>query len=848
MRIKNFLWLLFWALALLGLIMLLLFRLQRETKVLEAIAPQAVGVVYLPTASKFKEHVDYASWWPSLQKAVFFDDLSNDLALLDTMLNMSGLTRSDKDISSAFALLELSDGESGFVFYAGVGRSFPYWDLHEKALPGFDKRFELIKRKTAGYDTFLLIDRRSRRQLNYAFQSGLAIASFNREAFEQALISFNKRIDNNLKLPEQKAAAADAIIFVHPARLSALLSDLFTGHWTDALSNTAGRLDTWIILDLYVRENELMLNGLLDQHPVFNIVDNDKRLNINILKQVMPINTLSFRSWYQNDDSLAGSLSDLSGLVVEGMAVVSGSYKPFILFLPERPEAFTAIIYNRQPRIPSVWNGFWAAPVDVDKLAGDIIGNDFNNLRERSFVTSDGRLFLFSSDLLLLRNYIETRGKGLINSDINKLSEAVAAQSGLMLYHQLSKAAGRLAEVSGNALKYRLLRDAAALHGFESVSVQLSRANDKIYLSALVRGNETPVGQAIPLWSARLDAPGAAAPFIFKSEMDGRIIAFDSIGGMYGFSSDGRRLWKRQIGAIPLGEPFLIDYPGLKRPFFLFNTSASVFMVDANGNPAQGFPFVLPSRATSALTYAEKNSYNFYVNCADRRTYAFNLNGKSVAEWTSPLLTDISAIPPTVLTAGEATYVMITTMDGTLKILDNKGLERIRLREPLQNAEGANIYLNRTNARSLFITSGQKGELIFIGSNGINRSPGPEIFSQGHYFHYADFDADQSPDFMYADGRRVVIFDRYNRVIIEGMLPYEIRQKPVFVEGRGNAGIWCFDQARSGHAATVSAESGFLNFFGLPKGEKYGFGRISAAGPLMLAGYEQNGLILFSIN
>ncbi|MCE1200874.1 MAG: hypothetical protein LWX09_02105 [Bacteroidia bacterium] len=849
MRIKTFIWLLFWAILLLGLSFILLFRLQRETKVLDAIPSEAQGALYLPSASKFMEQMNYASWWPSLQKSEFFGDVKNDIALLDTMLNMSGLSRNTKDLPAAIVLLEGAGGEPGFVFFAGVGRNFSYWDLHERALPAFGNRFELIKRKTVGHSTFLLIDRGNRRQLNYAFIKGLAIASFNREAFERALDALINRNDNKsvVNLPDKKAAAADAIVAVNPSRLSPSLSGLFTGQWATALNNIAGRLDSWIVLDLHVRENELMLNGLADMNSVFDGVDAEGRVSISTLRDVLPINTLSFKARHHRENRQDGGFNGVSGLVVQGMAIVSGAHKPFILYLPDRPETVADIVFNRQPRIPSPWNGLWTAPVDIGFLAGKIFRDDSNSLSERNFVTSDGSLFLFSSDLLLLRAYLDARSKNLVNSDIDKLTEEVSSHSGFMLYHQLSKAAGRLSEVSGNKLKYRLLRDAAALHGFESVSLQLSRANEKIYFSTLIRGNANPVGQAIPLWSARLDAPGAAAPYMFMAEGEGRVVAFDSAGWMYGFSPEGRQLWKRQIGGIPLGTPVMVNHPGLKRPHFLINTSVSVFLTDANGKSAAGFPLLLPSRSTAALSYAENNTA-IYVNCADRRTYAFNLSGKPVAAWSAPLLSDISTMPPVIAAAGEATYVLITSMDGRLKILDDSGLERIRLKEPLNNAEGAEIYLNRTNARGIFLSSGMQGELLYIGSSGISRSPGPERFSRGHFFQYYDFDADQSPDFMYADGRRVVIFDRYNRVMLEGALPHEVRQKPVFIGGNGRPGIWCFDNASFGHAAIASAESGFLNFSALPKGEKYGFGRTESSGPLLLGGYQKDSLILFSIN
>jgi len=111
------------------------------------------------------------------------------------------------------------------------------------------------------------------------------------------------------------------------------------------------------------------------------------------------------------------------------------------------------------------------------------------------------------------------------------------------------------------------------------------------------------MGQAIPIWSKPLDASGAFAPYIFTDES--RVIAFDSSGWMYGFSVEGRALWKKQIGGLPINAPVGVNQPSLKRRHFIFNTTDKVFLTDASGNQAPGFPMQLPSRATSGLTYSD---------------------------------------------------------------------------------------------------------------------------------------------------------------------------------------------------------------------------------------------------
>jgi len=241
---------------------------------MDSIPANAIGVLHMPDASSFGKRLREASWWSSLEKSDYFGTLSADLALLDTLLHLSGLSQHAGNFDAAVVLLETA-GTPHFVFYARVGRAFPYWDLHEKALPVFGSRFELLKRKTAGRHGFLLLDRQNRRQLSYAFLSGLAILSFSREAFEAAVGAMDTPQSDEFKaVARQKGSSSpDAKLFVQPARLGEKLSSFFVPPWTTAISNTAGQLDRWMAVDVHIRENELLINGLLDGGGLFAEVD-----------------------------------------------------------------------------------------------------------------------------------------------------------------------------------------------------------------------------------------------------------------------------------------------------------------------------------------------------------------------------------------------------------------------------------------------------------------------------------------------------------------------------------------------------------------------------------------------
>ncbi|MBK9292608.1 MAG: hypothetical protein IPM52_13430 [Bacteroidetes bacterium] len=823
------------------LVFVLLFRKTEKISLWEAMPDKAVGVFHTPSGSSFAARLAETSWWASLRKAEYFSRLSDDLALLDTLLVQAGLKQEVQHTEAAFVLLELQNTYQ-FVFYARPGRNFAYWNLHEKALPAFGNRFELIKRKTSRYQTFVLIDRQSRRQMNYGFVRGLAIASFSREAFEAALIALESPPEKQfLELAQkQRNASSDAVLYVRPPLLAGPLEGLFAAAYGKQIGASARLLGPWLALDVHLRQHEIFLSGLLTGTGINELVYSGQHILPDSLAQWLPVGTMSFVASY------AGS--PLSRIRISGKLAGSGSDGHFLLFVPQSPEAVLSEIFSALPMVPSPWNSAWSAPVRADINQMGLQGSGFTAHNQPYFVTTNGRIFLFSGNLMLLRNYLENKQKEITDFSWRAVAGSISQRSDMVLYHQVSKTAGSLSDIVDGQLKFRLMRDAAALHGFESISVQLSKTGSEVYASVLIRGNEIPMGQLIPEWSARLNAPGASAPFIFNAAGQSRVIVFDSAGWMYGFSPEGNELWKRPIGGLTLMQPLVVSMPGGKHPMMLFNTTGRIFLTDPKGNQAPGFPVQLPSVATSALGYDSTAGPMFFVNCADRRTYGFNFSGKALSSWEPPLASDISNSPPLVVSAGNQSFVLVHSIDGRLKILDDNGLERIRLREDPDKAAGADYHLNRTNARGVFLTATSKGEIVYIGSAGLSRSPALRSLSPTFYFHYDDFDGDRTPDFIFADGKEVAVFDRFNRIVFEGRLAFEPDRKPLYIRRNSGGGVWCFQHPAAGQAAIVSAGTGTLNFEGLPKGQSYGFGYADPDGPLLLGAYNGNKLTLYRVN
>jgi hypothetical protein len=128
---------------------------------------------------------------------------------------------------------------------------------------------------------------------------------------------------------------------------------------------------------------------------------------------------------------------------------------------------------------------------------------------------------------------------------------------------------------------------------------------------------------------------------------------------------------------------------------------------------------------------------------------------------------------------GGKDYLFVTDEKGHVKITDRRGIDRIGVAGDLQKAAHSAFYLNRTNSKGVFITTDRKGNLVYISEKGTVSRTDFGTFSPDHYFFYEDFDGDDHHDFVFIDRNRMVVFDRFKRVITEQSFAEVITQQPV---------------------------------------------------------------------
>jgi hypothetical protein len=113
-------------------------------------------------------------------------------------------------------------------------------------------------------------------------------------------------------------------------------------------------------------------------------------------------------------------------------------------------------------------------------------------------------------------------------------------------------------------------------------------------------------------------------------------------------------------------------------------------------------------------------------------------------------------------------------------IVNRKGKERIRIKGDLKKARNSEFYVNRTNSKGIILTTNEKGKLSYIKSNGNLAQTDFGNFSKDHFFMYQDFNDDRSVDFIFVDGRKLRVFDRFKKELFSYDFEHEISVRPMY--------------------------------------------------------------------
>ena len=194
-------------------------------------------------------------------------------------------------------------------------------------------------------------------------------------------------------------------------------------------------------------------------------------------------------------------------------------------------------------------------------------------------------------------------------------------------------------------------------------------------------------------------------------------IAFqDSENYLNYLSNKGALNWKKKLSGKIIGDIKQVDIYKNGRQQMVFRTAQNLYLLDRNGNEVKQLSFPINSslfnKPISIFDYEKNRNYRILIT-EDNRIKMYDSNGRIVSGF-KPQLFDSNIINnPIHIRIDGKDYIVVQLENGTLKILDRRGRDRIIVKNKIQFSDNP-IFSYIEN----FTTTDKIGNLIKIDTNG----------------------------------------------------------------------------------------------------------------------------------
>ncbi len=189
---------------------------------------------------------------------------------------------------------------------------------------------------------------------------------------------------------------------------------------------------------------------------------------------------------------------------------------------------------------------------------------------------------------------------------------------------------------------------------------------------------EVSAGVSI-LWKTTLGSAVVGAPSIVRlseGQTESAILIQDDQNQLYRFSAGGEVVWRKQIEQPILSGIYGIDFYRNGRPYYLFNTSDAIWILDDEGHEIEGFPLQLQSPATNGVLMVDFHNtrdYSLFIACENGNLYGFDQFGRPITGWNPQSGAGRVQFPLIHFKWDDRDYLAALSVKGKLSVFNRNG-------------------------------------------------------------------------------------------------------------------------------------------------------------------------------
>ena len=428
-------------------------------------------------------------------------------------------------------------------------------------------------------------------------------------------------------------------------------------------------------------------------------------------------------------------------------------------------------------------NSFNIYRLPISNMAESLFGQAFSGINGNYFALYR-KYLIWGDNLPGMKSYLESlaSNKTLANDSVYKAYiKNGQPKANFYVYAKVPKVF-RLKEV---LLKPELSANMSAneevIHKFSTFSWQFSVSGNIIQNRINLKYDPNLKEEPQAIWQVKLDAPLAQTPKLVLNHKDlanREMIVCDKANNVYLINKEGSILWKMSLPDPIISEIHQIDIYQNQKFQYLFNTKTQLYVVDRLGNKVGKFPILFKAMASNGVSvaqYGQNKEFRFFVAGEDKKIYVYDRDGKLIPKWNFEESKGIVTKPIRHYDIDGKDYIVFSDQQNTY-FLDRQGKSREIQPAPFNHSDTPMGFIHEGNPR--LISTDISGKIYIQDFTGHTDIKEVGKFNAVHRFAAEDLDGDGSPEYLFADGKKLTVFSTDGQKLFEHAFPDAISETP----------------------------------------------------------------------
>ena len=411
------------------------------------------------------------------------------------------------------------------------------------------------------------------------------------------------------------------------------------------------------------------------------------------------------------------------------------------------------------------------------------LGESFRFAKARFAVFYDDYL-VFASSEKAIQEYLSdmelnyTLDEDRAYSSFKKTTESKANISTFVNINRMLPISERL---FSSDLQEAVKANSETFRKFYGLSWQLVCERD-VYFNSINLGHyDQPKSDGRALWKTDLGAQAVTKPTIVinhNNPAEKEVILQDEDNRLHLASADGTILWTIPVNGRILSDIHQVDVYRNGNLQYLFNTKEKLYLIDRTGSNVSGFPVEFDSPATNGVNvfdYDGNRNYRYFIAFGNRKVLAYDQNGKIVKGWEFGQTQGKVTTPVQHFRVSNRDYIVFKDEE-KIYIQDRRGATRVNVSARFENSQNP-LVLNIDGTPKI-VASDKKGKVYYLYFDGKYAEKTGGGFSDSHFFTVDDLDGNKIPDFVFVDGNRLEVTDENGRKLYDEKLDNPINIAP----------------------------------------------------------------------